>query len=122
METRIFISNIPFQASEADLKQLFGTYGAVTDVNLVIDKKIGKPKGIAFITMDNVKAARRAIQRIHCSEYMGRTLNVSEALERHERNGAAVPTHEKPVEQAASPQPFRRLRKKPDEPVSSESS
>ena len=69
MEKRIFVSNIPFQTTAPDLKKLFGTYGAVTGVNLLIDKKSGpragwftKTVGVDFVQKRLYQASQVNIQ------------------------------------------------------------
>lgn len=76
---KLFVGSLPFAATEDDLRDLFGQYGDVEEVKVIIDRMSGRPKGIAFVTMGSEGAAEAAIAALHESEYGGRTLVVNVA-------------------------------------------
>jgi len=82
--TRIYVGNLPFSASEDDVRSLFTEYGSVEDVSLVSDRETGRPRGFGFVEMDN-QGANAAIQALDGLEYGGRNLRVNEARPREER-------------------------------------
>jgi RNA recognition motif-containing protein len=82
--TRIYVGNLPFSASEDDVRSLFTEYGNVEDVSLVSDRETGRPRGFGFVEMDN-QGANAAIQALDGMEYGGRNLRVNEARPREER-------------------------------------
>ncbi|HNS03756.1 MAG TPA: RNA-binding protein [Anaerolineae bacterium] len=82
--TRIYVGNLPFSASEDDVRSLFTEYGSVEDVSLVSDRETGRPRGFGFVEMDN-QGANAAIQALDGMEYGGRNLRVNEARPREER-------------------------------------
>lgn len=77
--TKIFIGNLSFQATEAELTSLFSQYGAVETVSVITDRMTGQPRGFAFIEMSDRKQAESAISALNGSDLQGRTLNVNEA-------------------------------------------
>lgn len=82
--TRIYVGNLPFSATEDDVRSLFTEYGSVEDVSLVSDRETGRPRGFGFVEMDN-QGANAAIQALDGMEYGGRNLRVNEARPREER-------------------------------------
>jgi RNA recognition motif-containing protein len=77
--TKIFIGNLSFQTTEAELTLLFSQYGSVENVSVITDRMTGQPRGFAFIEMSDRKQAESAISGLNGSEVQGRTLNVNEA-------------------------------------------
>lgn len=84
---RIYVGNIPYTATEADLRDTFSEHGAVSKVDIVTDRDTGRPRGFAFVDMDDADA-QRAIQELNGQQLGGRTLNVNIAKERAKPNGA----------------------------------
>jgi len=80
----IYVGNLPYSASEEEVKQLFAQYGEVKSVKLVNDKETGRPKGFGFVQMDDAPAAS-AIAELDGKQFGGRGLRVNEARERSER-------------------------------------
>jgi cold-inducible RNA-binding protein len=85
--TKLFVGNLPFQATTADLEELFSQVGTVVSVNLITDKFSGQSRGFGFVEMTDAQAAQQAITRFHGSELQGRALTVNEAKPREERSG-----------------------------------
>ncbi len=85
MNTKMYVGNLSFDTTEADLHELFGAHGGVTEVHLPSDRDTGRPRGFAFVTMDSADAMNAAINSINGKEFMGRALTVNEARPREER-------------------------------------
>jgi RNA-binding proteins (RRM domain) len=81
----IYVGNIPFKASEEELKDLFGQHGEVSSVKLVTDRETGKKRGFGFVEMSDDQEAQKAIEALEGYEFLGRTLKVNEAKPRPER-------------------------------------
>jgi RNA recognition motif-containing protein len=75
----IYVANIPFKASEADLKELFEQHGEVTSAKIVIDKLTNRSRGFGFVEMADGTAAKEAIDKLNGSDFEGKTLVVNEA-------------------------------------------
>jgi RNA recognition motif-containing protein len=82
----MFIGNLSFEVSTADLEELFNTYGAVESATVVTDRETGRSKGFGFVTMsDEAEAeAEAAIDAVNGTALKGRSVNVSEARPRTE--------------------------------------
>ncbi len=81
----IYVGNMPYSMTDAEVKELFGAYGTVDAVRIVMDRDSGRPKGFAFVEMNNAGEAKAAIEAINGSEVGGRALVVNEARPREER-------------------------------------
>ena len=77
--TNIFVGNLSYQATPADLQAAFEAYGSVERVNLVTDRDTGQPRGFAFVEMSDPQAAQTAISQLNGAELYGRAMNVNEA-------------------------------------------
>jgi cold-inducible RNA-binding protein len=85
MSVRLFVGNLPYSATEADIRQHFGTVGDPTQVVIPTDRDTGRPRGFAFVDYDDRGVAERAIQQLHGQPFKGRPLSVSEARPREAR-------------------------------------
>lgn len=83
MSKRIYVGNLPFSASDEEIRTLFGEHGTVESVHLVTDRDTGRPRGFGFVEMSS--GGDEAIQALHQKEMGGRSLNVNEARPRNER-------------------------------------
>ncbi len=83
MPKRIYVGNLPFSATEEEVRDLFGEFGSVTSVNLITDRETGRPRGFGFVEMDSGGDA--AIQALDQTTLGGRTLKINEARPREER-------------------------------------
>jgi len=83
----IFVGNLDFAATEAQVRSLFESYGAVDRVNLVTDRDTGRPRGFAFVEMSDEAAAERAIAALNGTDLGGRSLNINEARPKGEGGG-----------------------------------
>src|SRR5690349_19527440 len=84
-QNRLFVGNLSYQTAENDLQDYFGQAGAVTSVNLMMDKMTGKSRGFAFIEFSSANDANKAVEEFNNKEFQGRTLTVNIARPREER-------------------------------------
>jgi RNA recognition motif-containing protein len=84
---KLYVGNIPFTTTEADLRAMFETHGAVTSVKVITDRETGRSRGFAFVEMDDATAATNAIRALDGSQMGGRSLRVNEAQDRREGGG-----------------------------------
>ncbi|MHB8410380.1 MAG: RNA recognition motif domain-containing protein [Candidatus Acidiferrales bacterium] len=75
----LFVGNMSFQTTEADLRALFAPFGAVTRVHLAMDRETGRARGFAFVEMPNDVEAAKAIAGLDGKDVGGRNLKVNEA-------------------------------------------
>ena len=80
----IYVGNLPFSASEDDVRELFAAYGDVASVKLIDDRETGRFRGFGFIEMEDADA-QSAIEALDGSDMGGRTLKVNEAKPRAPR-------------------------------------
>ncbi len=86
--TKIYVGNLPFTATEADVKELFAQHGTVDSVALPTDRETGRPRGFGFVEMPQADA-QRAMQALNGFNMGGRPLRVNEAQDRPRTGGGA---------------------------------
>ena len=79
------MGNLSYQTAENDLQDYFSQAGAVTSVNVMMDKMTGKSRGFAFIEFASLDEANKAIEQFHNKEFQGRALTVNIARPKEER-------------------------------------
>ena len=84
---KIYVGNLPYEVSEEELRQEFGTFGAVTSVNIITDRYSGRPKGFAFVEMPTVSEGQAAIAGLNGKALKGQMLNVNAARPPSESRG-----------------------------------
>lgn len=84
--TRIYVGNLPFSATQDELRTLFEQHGSVENVDLIQDRETGRPRGFGFVEMSE-SDAQTAIQALDGTEMDGRNLRVNEARPREPRGG-----------------------------------
>jgi len=82
--TTIYVGNLPFSATEQDVRLMFERHGKVESVKLINDRETGKPRGFGFVDMSQ-NEAQGAIQALNGHQLNGRPLRVNEAQERPQR-------------------------------------
>ncbi|HEY5893246.1 MAG TPA: RNA-binding protein [Chthoniobacterales bacterium] len=97
---KLYVGNLSFDASESDLLELFSGVGKVRNAEVVSNSYTQKSKGFAFVTMETVAEAKRAVAELHDKEYMGRKLVVSGAKTSDVRNNRSVEPAETTPESA----------------------
>jgi len=76
METKLYVGNLPFEASEDELKELFSQAGEVVSVTIIKDNYSGRSKGFGFIEMSSQEEVQNAINLLNGKDYQGRDLRV----------------------------------------------
>lgn len=89
MGKKLYVGNLNYRTAEESLRTLFGQYGTVANVNVVVDRETGRAKGFAFVEMTEDQGAQAAIQALDGKEFEGRNLRVNEALPRPPRERSA---------------------------------
>ncbi len=82
MNRKLYVTNLPYQATETDLKALFSKAGSVMSVKIVQDRQTGQPRGVAFVEMSTQWEGRRAASMLNKQDFMGKNLLVREATEK----------------------------------------
>ncbi|RKX17340.1 MAG: RNA-binding protein [Candidatus Zixiibacteriota bacterium] len=83
----IYVGNISFETSEDNLKTIFGEYGEVASVKIIMDRETGRSRGFGFVEMSDDDQGRTAIAEVNGKEFNGRNLRVNEARERSDNRG-----------------------------------
>ncbi len=91
MGRKLFVGNLSFETSDADLQEAFSKAGTCTSAMVIKDRMSGRSRGFGFVEMGSEEEAQRAIADLNGKEVRGRTMNVSEARERSESRPAPRP-------------------------------
>lgn len=84
---RLFVGNLPYTVTEAELREVFSGAGTVSQVHVPVDRETGRPRGFAFVEFAERAHAEEAVRRFHNQLLQGRPMSVNEARER----GSAPP-------------------------------
>jgi RNA recognition motif-containing protein len=87
MNLKLYVGNLPFGASEEDLRKLFSEAGTIQSVKIVTDSYSGRSRGFGFVEMTSQEEAQKAISLVNGKALMDRTLIVSEAKPQKKRGG-----------------------------------
>src|SRR5206468_3785131 len=87
MGKKIFVGNLSFNTTSADLEALFSEVGHCESASVITDRATGRSRGFGFVEMSSAAEAQQAIEKLNGRELQGRTLNVSEARERSSGGG-----------------------------------
>jgi RNA recognition motif-containing protein len=79
MSKKLYVGNLSYSVTDADLLKLFEPHGAVDSVQIIIDRDTGRSKGFAFVEMRNDQEAQAAISALNGQDLGGRPLTVNEA-------------------------------------------
>lgn len=96
MSVRLFVGNLPYQATEQDVRAYFSAVAPPIRVAIPLDRETGRPRGFAFVEFEHPAQAQEAIQRFNGQPFMGRTLAVNEARAREDRGPAGRPALARP--------------------------
>ncbi len=83
----IYVSNIPYQTTEEEMRDAFAAFGTVSSARIIKDKMSGKSRGFGFVEMGNDEEARKALEGMNGAELSGRKINAREARPREEGPG-----------------------------------
>src|SRR5208283_1406738 len=89
MSFKIYVGNLSFDSSEADLNGLFATYGEVVSAKVIVDQFTSKSRGFGFIEMSDREEGLKAIQALDSKDLGGRSLKVNEAKPKTDSRGGA---------------------------------
>ena len=81
----MYVGNLTFEATEAEVRELFSQHGPVNEVAMVMDRETNRPRGFAFVTMGTKEGMDAAIRDLNGKSWNGRPLTVNEARPREER-------------------------------------
>jgi RNA recognition motif-containing protein len=87
METKLYVGNLPYTATEEELQAMFAGAGTVKTVTVVRDRDTGRSRGFAFVEMETQAEAQKAISMMNGKDLGGRALTVNMARPREERSG-----------------------------------
>ena len=96
MAVRLFVGNLSYGTTEADLRAYFGAVAPPSQIVLPVDRETGRPRGFAFVEFQDRAHAERAIQQFNGQIYNGRPLAVSEARAREDRGPGGPPSGPRP--------------------------
>ncbi|MCB9367381.1 MAG: RNA-binding protein [Calditrichaeota bacterium] len=86
MPKRLYVGNLPFNATEEAVREAFSAHGEVLNVAMIMDRETGRPRGFGFVEMDDA-GADAAVVAMNGASFGGRTLRVNEAQPRPEGGG-----------------------------------
>jgi RNA recognition motif-containing protein len=87
MGRKLYVGNLPYEAGETELQELFGRAGSVESVNVMRDQATGRARGFAFVEMSTDEEAQNAITALNGSQLGGRNLTVNAARPMVARGG-----------------------------------
>jgi RNA recognition motif-containing protein len=91
MPVRLFVGNLPYDATEPELREHFGVVGPLSSVFIPVDRETGRPRGFAFVEFADAAHGQEAVARLNSQPFKGRNLSVSEARARESRPGGPPP-------------------------------
>ena len=86
-QNKLYVGNLSFDSTEDDITNAFSAHGTVTNVNLIMDRETGRPRGFAFVEMGSDSEAQAAMQALDGQDLGGRNLKVNVAKPREPRGG-----------------------------------
>jgi len=84
---KIYVGNLSYEATEDELRELFGAHGQVESVSIIKDHYSGRSRGFGFVEMAGSADAEAAISALNGTDHRGRKLNVNEARSQSDRSG-----------------------------------
>jgi len=87
LNSKVYVGNLPFSATESDLRSLFEKHGPIASVNVIMDRETGRARGFAFVEMEEASDAANAIRALDGSDMGGRPLRVNEAQDKRDGGG-----------------------------------
>ena len=81
----LYISNLSYNISDEDLRQLFADYGEITSAKVIMDRETGRSRGFGFVELSDDELAKKAIEELNQASYDGKVINISEARPREDR-------------------------------------
>lgn len=88
MGKKLYVGNLPYSISNADLEKLFAPFGTIRSAEVINDRMTGQSKGFGFVEMESDEQADAAIAALNGKQHAGRALTVNEARPREDRGGS----------------------------------
>lgn len=85
----LYISNLSYNISDEDLRQLFADYGEITSAKVIMDRETGRSRGFGFVELSDDELAKKAIEELNQASYDGKVINITEARPREDRGDRA---------------------------------
>lgn len=85
MAVKLYVGNLPYSTTDADLTELFAEYGTVVSASVISDRETGRSKGFGFVEIEEEDKAKVAIEALNGKDFGGRNIVVNEARPREER-------------------------------------
>src|ERR1043166_8908880 len=92
MPVRLFVGNLPYNATEAELKEFLSAVGPLTYIHLATDRETGRPRGFAFVEFNDRAQAEEAVRRFNNQLFKGRPITINEARAREDRPRTGAPS------------------------------
>ncbi len=103
MSVRLFVGNLPYETTEAEVAELFAAGGTAVSVRLPVDQETGRPRGFAFVEFSDPAQAEEAVRRLNQQVFKGRPLVVNQA---RPREGGGGPRRNPFPQETRSSEPF----------------
>ena len=81
----LYISNLSYNISDEDLRQLFADCGEITSAKVIMDRETGRSRGFGFVELSDDELAKKAIEELNQASYDGKVINITEARPREDR-------------------------------------
>ena len=81
----LYISNLSYNISDEDIRQLFADYGEITSAKVIMDRETGRSRGFGFVELSDDELAKKAIEELNQASYDGKVINITEARPREDR-------------------------------------
>jgi len=81
----LYISNLSYNISDEDLRQLFADYGEITSAKVIMERETGRSRGFGFVELSDDELAKKAIEELNQASYDGKVINITEARPREDR-------------------------------------
>lgn len=85
MAVKLYVGNLPYSTTDADLQELFAEYGTVESASVIMDRETGRSKGFGFVELAEDAQAKAAIDALNGKDFGGRNVVVNEARPREDR-------------------------------------
>lgn len=83
----LYISNLSYNVTDADLNELFADYGEILSARVITDRETGRSRGFGFVELKDDDLAKKAIEELNQATYDEKVINVTEARPREDRGG-----------------------------------
>jgi RNA recognition motif-containing protein len=87
---KLYVGNLTYGVTDAELMEVFSTYGNLRSAQVIMDRETGRSKGFAFVEFGNDNEADAAVSGLHGKDFNGRTMTVNEARPKEDRGGGSL--------------------------------